>query len=127
MSKYYIRIKPEMYPFKLHVLLNYATLDELKADISLKNKYHTNNLHRIIDELDWDNAHGYTWGYKGHIFVVVKFFNKNLHSFDTLHHELVHAMSYCADYIGVVWTKESEEFYAYLNGYITRKIYMEIF
>ena len=122
----YIKIKQPVYPFKFHVLFGYKTISELKGVIVCTKKKHTLNVHELIDDLNMDGVDGYTLHYNGNIYIIIKSFNGSPRDYDTLHHEIVHGVNYAAEYIGIEYNKSSEEFYAYLTGFLTGKIYKEL-
>ena len=119
----YIKIVSEIYPVKFHVVLDFKTVAELKKSIKFPSKETVTEIHKLIDELDWNNAHGYTMIYKGNIFLMVKEFTGTAGCYDTLMHELIHTINMAADYIGISYSKDSEEWYAYLQGFLTKKIF----
>jgi len=106
--------------------LDFKDISILKKSIKFTKKEIATEVHKIIDELDFDNAHGYTFIHKGNIFLTVKEFTGTAGCYDTLMHEMIHVISMAAEYIGINFTKDSEEFYAYLQGYLTRKIFYEL-
>lgn len=122
----YIKILSEIYPVKFHVILDFKTATQLKKSIKFPNKETVTEVHKLIDELDWNNAHGYTFIYRGNIFLMVKEFTGTNGCYDTLMHELIHAISMAADYIGITFSKDSEEWYAYMLGFLTKKIFQAL-
>lgn len=44
----------------------------------------------------------------------------------TLQHEIFHAVCFLMDRIGIVFSKESDEAFAYMIGYITKEIYIKM-
>lgn len=124
--KKYIRILNPIYPFKIHVFLSYSIAEEINIHVKCKSKSDTKIIHDRIKELDFNNVHGYCVDVLGHIFIIVKSFKKNTHSFDVLHHEITHAIFKSANYIGIDYSNESEEFYSYMHGFITNQIYKKI-
>lgn len=124
--KKYIKILNPIYPFKFHIFIGYDSLDEVKKILHLKKREDTKSVHQLIDNLDYANAHAYTEHYKGNILILIKKFEKKPLCFDTLHHEIIHAINFAAEYIGIEYNKGSEEFYAYLTGFLTKEIYGKI-
>jgi hypothetical protein len=57
---------------------------------------------------------------------MVKEFTGTAGCYDTLMHEQVHAISMAAEYIGINFSKDSEEFYAYLQGFLTKRIFLAL-
>lgn len=124
--KKYIRILNPIYPFKIHVFLNYYDKIEIKSKIKIKTKENSKLLGIKIDELELDNVHGKTFEFLGHIIIIVKSFNGTPKCYDTLHHEISHAVDYSAEYIGIEQPTYIREFDAYLHGFITNQIYQKI-
>ena len=119
--KKHIKIQSDIYPVKFHILLDFKDITTLKKCIKFPKKETVTEVHKLIDELDLDAAHGYTLMHKGNIFVMVKEFFSSPECYDTLCHELIHAVNMSAEYLGITYSKESEEYYAYLYGFLMRK------
>jgi len=122
----YIKISNEIYPFRFHILLGFRTIDEIKKVLKLKTARDTNALRKYLDEIDWDISDGRATEFKGNIFILVKEFKGSPRCYDTLHHEIVHAVVMSAEYIGLELHKSTEEYYAYMTGYLTKKIYKQL-
>ena len=126
MKMKHFKIISEMYPIKFHVILDFKDISVLKKSIKFTKKETITEVHKLIDELDFDNAHGYTFIHKGNIFLMVKEFTGTAGCYDTLMHELTHVINMAAEYIGISYSKDSEEFYAYLQGYLTKRIFLAL-
>jgi hypothetical protein len=124
--KKYLKISNEIYPFKFHVLLGFKTMEDIKKVLKLKTFKDTNALRKYLEEIDWESSAGRTTEYKGNIIVLIKDFKGNPECYDTLHHELIHAINMSAEYIGIEFHKSTEEYFAYLTGFLTKKIYKEL-
>lgn len=121
----YIKILNPIYPFKFHLLIGFKTISELKRVIVYPSKKHTSNVHELLDDLNMSAVDGYTLHYSGNIYIIIKSL-KEYKDYDTLHHEIVHAVNYAAEHIGIEPHKSSEEFYSYLTGFLTGRIYKEL-
>ena len=126
MKKHYIRILNPIYPFKIHVFLNCTSVSEIKSKVKSRKKEYTKSLHEKIDELDFKNVHGRAFEHLGHIIIFVKKFNGKPECYDSLHHEITHAVDLSAEYIGIEQPTYVREYSAYMHGFITNQIYKKI-
>ena len=124
--KQYIYITNPIYPVRFHVFLNYKTLLEIKQGIKFKKKTDIKLAQDEIDKLEWNTSDGYCVFYRGNIFILIKEFIKSAKCYDTLHHEISHAVFKSGEHLGFQYSVESEEFYSYMHGFITNQIYKKI-
>jgi len=124
--KHYIEISNPIFPFTFHVLLNYKTIPEIKKRVTSECEQHTKKIHKRLDKLKWDESQGYSDECKGWIFILIKDFNGTPKCYDTLHHEIVHAVDFSAKFIGIKHHKSSREYFAYMTGFLTNQIYQKL-
>lgn len=76
-------------------------------------------------------SHFNTKGYYGRTLqldngdVIIHIYSSNT-LFNTITHEVFHAVHMCLDYLGMSLTNESQEAYAYLTGYLNQKIFEQL-
>lgn len=122
----YIYIKNPIYPFVFNVFINYTDKGKIKSKINTENPEQTKKIHKKIDKLKLQNVHARTFEKNGWIFIIIKDFNGSIDCYDTLHHEISHAVDLAACYIGIEQPKRVREFSAYLHGFVTKEIYKKI-
>lgn len=124
--KKYIRILNPIYPFTINVFLNYTDINEIKKKIVVECEPTHNKIHRKLDKIKLKDSDGYCFESGGWIFIIIQDFKNNPVSFDTLHHEISHAVDFSAHYIGMKQHKRIREYSAYMHGFITNQIYKKI-
>ncbi len=83
---------------------------------------HRSNIDRFANGSD-----GYCQVLKnGGIIIRCKNYPLTSYDFEVLQHEIFHAIFRIMDIKGLKFTRESEEAYAYLNGFITRRVYDQL-
>lgn len=122
----YIYIKNPIYPFKIHIFLGFDNIEKIKPYIKAKKKSNTKIIHDKIDEELKVNRLAFTDEILGHIIIVIKDFKGCIDCYDTLHHEITHAVDFSAEYIGIEQPTYIREYHAYLHGFITKEIYKKI-
>lgn len=119
----HLLIKNQLYPFKFHIFLNIKTVEEIGGYIKLKLRKDKEQLkaelHAISSAIQDE---GFVYEYGGHIIVVCKVFKDTPRCWDTLTHELTHAIFKAANHIGLKYSEESEEFFSYLMGFLVGSI-----
>lgn len=130
-KKYYIPLEIDIYPIKIHVFLNYKEKDKKLAyknifKFTKKNisKEYKKNIKEIINNLDLENALGWTTSYEGNSIIFINKFT--LKKLDVLVHEAMHAVANAGRYIVMPLGPDSEEFYCYLIGHIIEKVLKKI-
>lgn len=125
--KFHKRINGGQYPIKFDVFLNYCNKDKeliygkISKGIS-KSTYHI--LQDIIEATDLEEKAGWHFAYSGHYIIVISYFNADVpHYYGILQHELEHCIRASGRYLAFRQSEESEEYYCYLSGYLTEKIY----
>lgn len=126
MASNYIVITNNIYPFKFHILLGFKTMDDFKKVLKLKTRKATNEARKYLDDIDLEGCEARTTEFKGNIFILVKNFKGSPGCYDTLQHEILHAVIMSAEFIGLELHKSTEEYYAYMVGFLTKKIYKEL-
>lgn len=104
-----------------NILFHFGTKSELER--ALKRYHDKETINYIIETIDFD-AHGFTLydSVKGVFVVYMPKLPDDAASFGFLSHEIFHASTAIMDAVGVELSESSEEAYAYLVGYLTRKV-----
>lgn len=119
----YISIKNKLYPFKFHIFLNINSVEEIGDYVKLRlrkdKELFKSELQSISSSI---KDEGFVYEYSGHIIVVCKKFDDTPKCWDTLTHELTHAVFRAASYIGIKPSEDSEEFFSYMMGHLVNHI-----
>lgn len=92
--KKYIKIRNEIYPFKVHVFLNYKNIADVKRDLRVRTKNAASSLHKLLDEIKYEHCRGYTIDLNGNIVILIRTFNGSPDCHDILNHEINHAVDF---------------------------------
>ena len=121
----YISIKNKIYPFKFHIFLNYKNLDDIVRDIKLRLRKDKKLLETELKEclpINLEGYAGFAYEYKGNIIIMTKDFEDRPVDWNTLTHEIGHAVFKAARYIGLTYSEGPEEFFTYHLGFIMQEI-----
>jgi hypothetical protein len=128
--KKHIRINGGQYPVKFDVFLGYGNRDKPEIlRLLAKNLYKStyNGLADIIQATDIDVKAGWHFAFGGVFVVVLPVFNVNIpHYYGILHHELEHNIRAAGRHLHFRQSEECEEFYCYLSGHLTERIYRRL-
>lgn len=124
-----VKYNIDVYDIEVHILINYTD--------DLLNKLYTrlDGLPLNSDALA-DNSKGTVWGIlkdskTGKKVVIVNInLLENIDKYDlinTIGHEALHAACYILEYVNIQLSRQSEEAFAYLTGYINERIYKTVF
>lgn len=109
------KITFDTYPINLHIFIGEKDEDILKY-------MQSENITELIDDLssivESDEA-AFLYQDSGNIAI----YFRDLHNIGMVTHEAFHATCYIMRYVGVKFTKSSEEAYAYTLQYIVENIY----
>ena len=128
MNKIKLIIKNDMYPFKFYIFINYIDKDEIKKLVKYKKGYeaHKQTIEEQINGANLTTCTAITFYHETILGVILPPTKDKIERFDSLNHELFHLVSKAGKTIGLVQSEDSEEFYAYLQGWLTKKIYPKI-
>lgn len=126
----HIRINGGQYPLKFDVFLNFgnkdkpAMLSKIGRGIS---RATLSELRAIIQDTDIEDKAGWHFQYHGHYVVVIPLFNPDVpYYYGILHHELQHGIRESGRHLGYRQSEDCEEFYCYLHGHLTERIYRRL-
>lgn len=126
----HIRINGGQYPVRFDVFLNYGNKDKqtIVSKISSGIRRSTlSKLREIIQLTDLEETAGWHFAYNGHYVVVIPVFNAELpYYYGVLHHELQHGIRESGRYLGFRQTEDCEEYFCYLHGHLTERIYKRL-
>lgn len=126
MKKHFIQISNEIYPFTINVFINYTNPTEIIKKINIDCEGTQQKVNKKFNKLKFDTFDGYCFEKNGWIFIIVKQFNGTPLSYNTLHHEITHAVDFSAHYIGIKQKSRVKEYSAYMHGFITNQIYKKL-
>lgn len=131
LKKYESSFRVEMYPCKYIFFFNYTDIHEvirlLPKHIKKKYKHCVSDLSKQISEYDFNSTDGQVFYSDGYILSIISNYNdSNPFQRGRLAHEIGHVVYVTAKHIGMKYCEESEEFFTYLQGHLTEKIYKKI-
>ncbi len=126
MKKHFIQITNDIYPFTVNVFINYTDPKEIIKKINIDCDETHRKVHKKINKLKFPTFDGYCFEKNGWIFIIVNEFNSSPLSYNTLHHEITHAVDFSAHFIGIKQKHRVREYSAYMHGFITNQIYKKI-
>lgn len=117
-----------LYEYKLNVFYNYGIKDLEKTLNKTKflSKNEIKNTITEIEKLDYSYSGLYVNCHSKHIILINK--NKDISKLiNTISHEVLHFVFALSRYISIKNSEKSEEFFTYLQGYITSEIFKKLF
>lgn len=76
----------------------------------------------VVEEPPGSNA-GFVWDSDNGFILISKKLPFTANDFDTLFHELQHALLRSGRFLGFVESEDSEEYYTYMQGFLAGKLY----
>lgn len=128
MKKIKLILKNDMYPFKFYIFINYSDKNEIKQNIKYQKGYeiHKETIEEQINLSNLVTSTAITFYHETILGIILPYTKNTIDRFDSLNHELYHLVSKAGKAIGLVQSEDSEEFYAYLQGWLTKKIYTKL-
>jgi hypothetical protein len=125
--KYHKRITGGQYPIRFDVFLGYGNKDKPALFARLERGLSRSvfkELRWIIENTDLDIKSGWHFCYGGAYVIQMAHFNVNsAHYYGTFQHELHHCVRAAGRHLAFPQSEAAEEFYAYLTGYVTERVY----
>lgn len=128
--KIHKRINGGQYPIRFDVFLGYGNADKEAIYKKICKGARRANVRRLFDTIqntDIDSKAGWHIGYNGHYVVIMHLFNADIPKYyGTFQHELHHCVKASGRHLAFPVSEATEEYYAYLTGYITELVYKRI-
>lgn len=128
MKKIKLILKNDIYPFKFYIFINNKDKLEIKNLIKYKKGFevHKQTIEEQIDSINLNTTIAFVFYHEVILGLILPDFKVRAEDFDSLNHELYHLVCKAGEAIGIIQSKDSEEFYAYLQGWLTKKIYTKL-
>lgn len=128
MNKIKLVLKNDMYPFKFYIFINYSDKNEIKKSIKYKKGFevHKEFIESQINTANFATSTAVTFYHETILGIILPYTKNTIDRFDSLNHELYHLVSKAGKSIYLIQSEDSEEFYAYLQGWLTKKIYPKL-
>lgn len=128
--KYHKRINGGQYPILFDVFLNYGNKDKeaIYAKLSKGITRSTfRELHHLIESTDLEEKSGWHFCYNGVYVIQMHLFNIHRpHYYGVFQHELQHCVRASGRHLAFPQSEAAEEYYCYLTGYVTEKVYAKL-
>ena len=127
--KLHLLIRPNVYPLTFRVFFNYKNKDKAELIRHIRTRS-TETRKAIIDAVNEHNlcdVDGLHINHGSHFIIIMpNFQTNNFKHYSYLQHELTHAVLVSGNYMGFGIGKDSEEYYCYMMGFLTERIYKEL-
>lgn len=113
----YLLYQDQVFGTKFHFIVKPESLEQIAKSITIKDFEREKLLEELKEsvEMDWE---GWSYLYKGHVFIVINQLRGLPTDLNTMVHEIHHAVSFAAEHVGLKKSKDSEEFFAYYEGFL---------
>jgi hypothetical protein len=127
--KKHIRIDCKQYPLVFDFFFGYKNKDK-QLMISQIKGIKSSILHDIADLInntDIEETAGWHMNCRGLFVMTMPVFNINEPAhYGTLQHEITHHVRECARFLGYPNSKDTDEFYCFLAGFLTTQVYKKL-
>lgn len=110
-----------IYPFDVMISIGQTDIELIKS--VKKYGLTKDDIHELLDLPTTLQGRAVLLFETNHSFIRLKKSPKTTKEFGTLAHEIFHSVDFILRTIGITLSKDSDEAYAYLIGYLTEKIY----
>lgn len=128
--KYHKRIHGGQYPILFDVFLNYGNADKEAIYAKLAKgitRTTFKELRWLIDGTDLNVKSGWHFCYNGVYVIQMAHFNVDkAYYYGAFQHELHHCVKAAGRHLAFPASEAAEEFYAYLTGYVTERVYAKL-